>query len=232
MREDSRDSHAIAITGIGCRFPGGIKDPGSFWRLLVEGKDVITEIPPDRWDIDSYYDPDRSRTGKAYVRKGGFIGDISQFDPLFFGISPREASCMDPQQRVLLEVAWEALEDGGFPPQKLAGSKVGVFVGSFTHDFEHIHTQYSENHLHGPHSGTGIGISITANRISYTFNFTGPSIVIDTACSSSLVAVHLACQSLLDGESDMALAGGVNLIIDPQMTVVLCKGSFLSPDGH
>ncbi|MCE5269831.1 SDR family NAD(P)-dependent oxidoreductase [bacterium] len=227
-----QDSQAIAITGIGCRFPGGVKDPDTFWKLLAEGRDAITDIPPDRWDIDTYYDPDRGKPGKAYVRKGGFIDDVSLFDPLFFGISPREASCMDPQQRLLLEVAWEALEDGGFSPQRLAGSRVGVFTGSFTHDFEHIHTQYSENHLHGPHSGTGIGISITANRLSYTFNFTGPSITIDTACSSSLVAVHLACRSLLDGESDIALAGGVNLIIDPQMTVVLCKGSFLSPDGH
>ena len=222
----------LAIIGIGCRFPGGIRCPQSFWKFLREGGDGITEAPPDRWDIHSYYDQDREKAGKIYTRKGGFLDNIDLFDPQFFGISPREASYMDPQQRILLEVAWEALEDGGLIPETLKGSKVGVFVGLFMHDYENIHCQVSERRLHGPHSSTGMSTTISANRLSYVFDFRGPSLVVDTACSSSLVAVHLACRSILNGEADLALAGGVNVLIRPDMTMVLCKGSFLSPDGY
>ena len=222
----------IAIIGIGCRFPGGIRCPRSFWKFLCEGGDGITEAPPDRWDIDSYYDQNREKTGKIYTRKGGFLDNISLFDPEFFGISPREAAYMDPQQRILLEVAWEALEDGGLVPESLRGSNVGVFVGLFMHDYENIHCGVTERRLYGPHSSTGMSTTIAANRLSYAFDFRGPSLVVDTACSSSLVAVHLASRSILNGEADLAIAGGVNLLIKPEMTMVLCRGSFLSPDGY
>lgn len=222
----------IAIVGIGCRFPGGIYCPRSFWKALCEGRDCITEVPADRWDLRSFYNPDGEKKGKIYTRKGGFLENIGYFDPQFFGISPREAPYIDPQQRLLLEVTWEALEDGGIAPESLAGSRVGVFVGLFMHDYENIHFGVSERKLYGPHSATGMSTTIAANRISYVFDFRGPSIIVDTACSSSLVAVHLACKSIWDEESEIAVAGGANVLLKPEMTMVLCKGSFLSPDGY
>ncbi|MFC1607330.1 SDR family NAD(P)-dependent oxidoreductase [Candidatus Latescibacterota bacterium] len=222
----------IAIVGIGCRFPGKIYGPQSFWKALCEGRNSISEVPQERWNIQSYYDSNRDKSGKIYTKRGGFLENIERFDPQFFGISPREASNMDPQQRLLLETSWEALEDGGIPPETIAGEKVGVFVGLFMHDYENIHSGISEHTLFGPHSATGLSATISANRLSYVFDCKGPSIIVDTACSSSLVATHLATQSLLNHESDIALAGGVNLLLRPEMTMVLCKGSFLSPDGH
>jgi len=222
----------LAIVGIGCRFPGGINDPQAFWDMLCRGKDAISEVPPDRWDLKAYYDADREKPGKVYTRKGGFLDNITDFEPQFFGISPREASFMDPQQRLLLEVTWEALEDAGIPPESLTGSNVGVFIGLFMHDFENIHNSATERSNIGAHSATGMSTTIAANRISYVFDFKGPSMVVDTACSSSLVAVHLAGQSLLSGESEVAVAGGVNILLKPEMTMALCKGSFLSPDGY
>lgn len=221
----------IAVVGIGCRFPGGIRCPKTFWEYICQGKDGITEVPPDRWNLQAYYDADRDRIGKVYTRRGGFLDNISQFDPQFFGISPREASYIDPQQRLLLEVTWEALEDGGVVPKSLAGSRVGVFVGLFMHDYENLHCQTTEHGLHGPHSPTGMSTTVAASRISYVYDFTGPCMVVDTACSSSLVAVHLACRSIWNGESEQAVAGGVNVIIRPETTMALCKASFLSPDG-
>ncbi len=222
----------IAIIGIGCRFPGGIVCPRSFWRLLCEGGDAITEAPENRWDLKAFYDPERERAGKVYTRRGGFLGNIDRFEPQFFGISPREAAYMDPQQRLLLEATWSAFEDGGYPPGKLAGRNIGVFIGLFMHDYENIHCGAIERKLFGPHSATGMSATISANRISYIYDFKGPSLIVDTACSSSLVAVHLACRSLAENESQMAIAGGVNLQIRPEMNMVLCKGSFLSPDGR
>ncbi len=222
----------IAITGIGCRFPGGITDPESFWNSICNGKDGITEVPADRWDLNAYYDANRDKVRKVYTRKGGFLDNITHFDPQFFGISPREAAFMDPQQRLLLEATWNALEDSGIPPEKITGSNTSVFIGLFVHDFENIHNATTEYKLIGPHSATGPSTTISANRISYVFDFKGPSMIVDTACSSSLVAVHLACQSLWNSESDIALAGGVNLLIKPEMTISLCKGSFLAPDGY
>jgi len=227
-----RDGEPTAIIGIGCRFPGGILCPESFWQALCEGRDGITEVPSTRWDLGAYHDPDVERSGKVYTRKGGFLEDIDLFDPQFFGISPREAPFLDPQQRLLLETTWEALEDGGMDPHRLAGAKVGVFVGLFMHDYENMHCGVSERELFGPHSATGMSTTIAANRISYVYDFRGPSVVVDTACSSSLVAVHLACQSIRTCESRIAVAGGVNLLIRPEMTMVLCRGSFLSPDGY
>jgi acyl transferase domain-containing protein/NADPH:quinone reductase-like Zn-dependent oxidoreductase/NAD(P)-dependent dehydrogenase (short-subunit alcohol dehydrogenase family)/acyl carrier protein len=220
----------IAIIGLACRFPGA-HNPTEFWNLLCEGIDAVTEVPADRWDADAFYDPDLAAVGKMNSRWGGFIGKVDGFDAQFFGISPREASRMDPQQRIMLELAWEALEDAGQVPAMLAGSRTGVFVGIGTIDYGRMQVGNLKT-ASNPYAGTGGALSIAANRISYVFNFRGPSVAVDTACSSSLVAAHLACQSLWSGESSLALAGGVNVIIDPKPSVALSKGGFLSPDGR
>ncbi|MEW6729942.1 MAG: SDR family NAD(P)-dependent oxidoreductase [Acidobacteriota bacterium] len=220
----------IAIIGIGCRFPGA-SNPREFWKLLCEGVDAIKEVPPDRWDAEFFYDPNPATVGKMNSRWGGFIDNVDKFDAQFFGISPREASRMDPQQRILLEVTWEALEDAGQVPALLAGSRTGVFIGIGTIDFGRMQVSNIKT-ASNAYAGTGGALSIAANRISYVFNFRGPSIAVDTACSSSLVATHLACQSLWNGESSLALAGGVNIILDPKPGIALSKGGFLSPDGR
>ncbi len=221
----------LAIVGIGLRLPGGINNPESFWQALIEGRNLIGEVPSDRWNIKSFFDQDRARIGKVYTRKGGFLNDIAGFDPEFFGISPYEAGFMDPQQRIMLEVTWEALEDGGIAPEKLAGTKTGVFIGASLHEYENLNFDRNDHRLYGTYSATGMGTSILANRISYLFDFKGPSIAIDTACSSSLVAAHLACQSILSGETDIGIAGGIQILIRPDSTMTLCKGGFISPDG-
>ncbi|MCB1474493.1 MAG: SDR family NAD(P)-dependent oxidoreductase [Rhodobiaceae bacterium] len=222
----------IAIVGIGCRFPGGIVSPRGFWDFLVRGGDGISEVPPDRWNLDTYYDPEPGAYGKVYVRRGGFIDDIDQFDPQFFGISPREAGSMDPQQRLLLETTWEAFEDAGIRAGDFAGRQVGVYVGLFTHDYENLHMRQTEYGIIGPHTATGMSTTIAANRLSHAFGFNGPSMVIDTACSSSLVAVHLAARSLQAGECELAVASGVNVQIVPEMTMSLCSATMLAPDGY
>ena len=202
------DSAPIAIIGIGCRFPGS-SGPQAFWQSIRDGIDAISEVPADRFNISEVYDPDPTIAGKINTRWGGFVEQVDQFDPQFFGISPREAARMDPQQRLLLEVTWEALEDAGQVPEKITGSQIGVFVGISNNDYGR--TQFSDLSRIDAYAGTGNALSIAANRISYLFDFRGPSIAIDTACSSSLVAVHLACASLRNGESSLALAGGVVL---------------------
>ncbi len=222
----------IAIIGIGCRLPGGVQGPASFWQLLQNGVDAITEIPSDRWNIQKFFDPDQSKPGRTYAKWGGFIDKIDQFDAQFFGISPREAAVMDPQHRLLLEMTWEALEDGGQAPETLAGSATGVFVGIFMRDFEQLLTGPNNRQLINNHTGVGTAMSIAANRISYVFDFTGPSVALDTACSSSLVAVHLACQSLHNGECTLAVAGGASLLLKPENTIATSKASMLSPDGR
>ena len=217
----------IAIAGIGCRFPGA-NNPQAFWQLLRDGVDAITEVPSSRWNVEEFYDRDPTKLGKTNTRYGGFLDNIDRFDPQFFGISPREAATIDPQQRLLLEVAWEALADAGQLPEKLAGTKTGVFIGIGTHDYSILLWQ---DPVSEPYATTGTGNCIAANRISYVFDLKGPSIAIDTACSSSLVAVHLACQSLWQGESSLALAGGVNLLLLPTLMVGFSKGGFLADDG-
>ncbi|NIO82504.1 MAG: SDR family NAD(P)-dependent oxidoreductase [Candidatus Aminicenantes bacterium] len=223
------DVQEIAVIGIGCRFPGA-NGPDAFWELLRDGVDAIAEVPPDRWDIDFFYDPDPEKPGKMNTRWGGFLEHIAQFDPHFFGISPREAAQMDPQQRLLLEVSWEALEDAGQVKERLGGSKTGIFVGISTNEYGRF--QGSDPKLIDAYLGTGNALSIAANRLSYFFNFRGPSIAVDTACSSSLLAVHLACRSLSSGESFLALAGGVNLILSPEITINFSKAGFMAPDGR
>jgi myxalamid-type polyketide synthase MxaE and MxaD len=223
------ETEPIAIIGIGCRFPGA-KDPEAFWRLLRDGVDAITEVPAERWDFRAFYDPNPEVPGKMNTRWGGFLEQVDQFDPYFFGISPRETARMDPQQRLLLEVAWEALEDAGQVPERMAGTRTGVFIGISTNDYGRI--QWSDPTLIDAYAGTGNALSVAANRLSYVFDFQGPSIAVDTACSSSLVAVHLACSSLWNGESTLALAGGVNLILSPAIAIGFTKAGVLSPDGR
>lgn len=220
---------AIAVIGIGCRLPGA-SNPEAFWQLLREGVDAITEIPPSRWAADAFYDPTSTRPGTMNTRWGGFLEGIDQFDPQFFGISPREAESMDPQQRLLLEVTWEALENAGQPPDQLAGSRTGVFIGISTNDYSRL--QFSHPSNLNAYSGTGNAFSIAANRISYVLDLHGPSWAVDTACSSSLVAVHQACQSLRHRECDMAIVGGVNLILSPELTVTFSQAQMTAPDGR
>ncbi len=211
---------------LSCRFPGGVDDPASFWRLLRDGEDAITEVPKERWDIDAYYDPELSSPLKMNTRWGGFIRDVSLFDPDFFGISYREACAMDPQQRLLLETAWEAVERAGFSADEIAGTDTGVFIGGVAVDY---YSLMSDPPTRG---GSGVALSILANRLSYLFDLRGPSMTIDTACSSSLVAVDLACQSLRSGATRMALAGGVNLILSPITTISASQAGMMSPDGR
>ncbi len=225
-------SEPIAIIGMGCRVPGGARDPEAFWSLLKNGVDAITEIPRSRWDVDACWSADPDEPGKMYTRYGGFLDDIDQFDPHFFGIAPREAITLDPQHRLLLEVSWEALEHAGQAIDALAGSQTGVFVGISGSNYLQLQTQDGDLAKLETYVGTGSAVSVAAGRLSYVLGLQGPSMSIDTACSSSLVALHVACQSLLDGECRMALAGGVNLILTPEANVVLSKAKMLAPDGR
>ncbi|MCY1077694.1 type I polyketide synthase [Archangium lansingense] len=232
-RPISRASSAdepIAIVGLACRYPKA-PDPSAFWRLLAGGSDAITEVPPERWDAERLYDRDLSAAGKANTRWGGFLERVDGFDPLFFGISPKEALHMDPQQRLMLELTWEALEDAGIAAERLQGSPTAVCFGVIWTDYETLLQRFGLRRI-SPHTATGFHHSIIANRVSYVLGLRGPSLAIDTACSSSLAAVHLACESLRRGESTLALAGGVNLNIAPDSTVGMSKVGALSPDGH
>ncbi len=219
----------IAIVGMACRFPGADDHP-AFLELLRGGVDAITEVPPNRWDLEHLYDEAPEAPGKMSTRWGGFLRQIDQMDCGFFGISPREAVQMDPQQRLLLEIGWEALEDAGIPPSSLAGSNTGVFVGIMTTDYGQ--TRYGSLEAIDAYAGSGNTHGMTANRLSYQLDLRGPSMAIDTACSSSLVAIHLACQSLRSGETDLALAGGVNVLLWPGHTVYFTKASLMAADGR
>ncbi|XYI03831.1 type I polyketide synthase [Sorangium sp. So ce1128] len=221
----------IALIGIGCRFPGGANGPERFWQNLVEGVDAITEIPASRWDVDAFYDPDPDAPGKMYARHGGFLEEVDQFDPAFFGIAPRDALCMDPQHRIFLEVAWEALEHAGQRPDRLSGSKTGVFVGITLNDYARLLEEQGEESLDAYHL-TGGPFNFAAGRLSYVLGLQGPAMAVDSACSSSLVTVHLACQSLRSGDCDMALAGGVNLILSPHVSIITSKARMLSALGR
>ena len=212
----------IAIIGMGCRFPGA-KDPQTFWQLLHDGVDAIKEVPPSRWDNTADIE-------EIHTRWGGFLEQVDQFDPQFFGIAPREAELMDPQQRLLLEVSWEALENAGVIQSQLAGSQTGVFIGISNYDYSRL--QFNHSVATDPYSGTGNAFSIAANRLSYVLDLQGPSWAVDTACSSSLVAVHQACQSLHQGECHLALAGGVNLILSPEVTMAFSKAGMIAVDGR
>jgi acyl transferase domain-containing protein/NADPH:quinone reductase-like Zn-dependent oxidoreductase/acyl carrier protein len=222
----------IAIIGMGCRVPGGADTPDAFWRLLRDGVDAIDVVPADRWDIDALYDPNPDVPGRIGTRYGGFVRDIDRFDPVFFGIAPREAQGMDPQQRVLLEVAWEALEHAGQAPDRLERSITGVYVGVTGSDYTYLQVKAQDDTLLDSHFASGIAHSVVSGRVSYLLGLQGPSLTIDTACSSSLVAVHLACQALRAGECQMALAGGVNAILSPDLYIAFTHSRMLAPDGR
>ncbi|MEO8269554.1 MAG: polyketide synthase, partial [Aureliella sp.] len=223
---------SIAIIGLGCRFPGGVQDWRDYWRLLDNGVDAISETPHERWNLQKFYAARAGKPGKTQSRWGGYVQGIECFDPQLFGISPREAASMDPQQRMLLEVAFRALEDGGQPLERVAGQAISVFVGISSFDYAIAGLSTLDRGVIDAYSNTGGSSSIAANRISYCFDLRGPSVAVDTACSSSLVAVHLACESLWRGEAQMALAGGVNALLLPDFYVAFSQLGVLSPDGR
>jgi acyl transferase domain-containing protein/NADPH:quinone reductase-like Zn-dependent oxidoreductase/acyl carrier protein len=223
----------FAIVGIGCRMPPNASSLPAFWRFLLRGGNALKPIKSDRWDWRQYWDEDPSRPGKSYAPKGAFLdADVRQFDPLAFGMSPREAASLDPQQRLLLECVWEAFEDAGLPLERASGGPVGVFVGGFCPDHLLLQSQPSNRHLINAHAAGGVMMTVLSNRLSHAFNLRGPSLTLDTACSSSLVALHYACQSLRLGESDMVLAGGVNVMTRPEIPIIMSKGHFLSDHGE
>ncbi|WP_237570740.1 type I polyketide synthase [Mycolicibacterium lacusdiani] len=232
-KQDRPDREPLAIVGIGCRLPGDVGSPEDYWELLCSGTDATRVVPETRWTATRFFDSNPTKAGKMVTRRGGYLEEIDQFDAQFFGISPREANLLDPQQRLLLQTTWEALEDGGIPAQSLAGTAVGVFIGGFTLDYQLLQNQGTTSRFRfKTHSATGMMMTMLANRISYAFDLRGPSMSIDTACSSSLVAVHLAAQSIWNGECDLALAGGVNVIVGPNTAIAESKSGFLSPDGR
>src|SRR5579871_1575780 len=230
LLENAR-AEPIAIVGVGCRFPGGAENPDAFWRLLREGRDGVGEVPSDRWDANALYDPDPDVPGFASSRQGCFLDQVDQFDAHFFGIAPREASAIDPQQRLLLEVVWESLENAGQAPAKLHGTRTGVFIGVCTDEYSELAKDGDLRRIDA-HYVTGNARNLAAGRLSYSLGLHGPSIALDTACSSSLVAVHLACQHLRLGECDLAIAGGVNLILSPEGTVGLSRARMMAADGR
>ena len=226
---ESAAHEPVAIIGAGARLPGAVNDLASLWSLLSEGRSGITGIPPDRWDIDAWFDEDADAPGRMFTRHGGFIEHVDGFDAAFFGIAPREAETMDPQQRLLLETTWHALEDAGIAPDTLAGSRTGVFVGLANND--HGRALLADREHVDAYVSTGNAASVAGGRLSYVLGAVGPNITVDTACSSSLVALHLAVQSLRRGECDLALVGGVNLMLTPEVHISFSRGRMLARDG-
>ena len=221
----------IAIIGLACRLPGA-RNADEYWELLRSGKDAVTEVPPERWPVDAFYDADPEAPGKMYTRRAGFVTDVDQFDAAFFGVAPKEAVNMDPQQRLLLEVSWQALENAGLAPDRLAGSLTAVYLGISTSDYAQLQQRGTGLPGVNAYTGTGNAFSVAAGRVSYVLGLQGPNFPVDTACSSSLLAVHLACQSLRSGESNLALAAGVNLILAPDGLIYFCKLRALAADGR
>lgn len=222
-QQENTQPNAIAIIGMGCRFPGKVDSPDAYWEVLHNGIDAIAQIPANRWRMADYL---------AAGQYGGFIDNPEQFDANFFRIAPREANLLDPQQRILLEVTWEALENAGINPQILAGKEAGIFVGMFSHDYELLQLKQNQPQDFDTYFATGNAAAIAAGRIAYSLGCQGPAITIDTACSSSLVALHLACKSLQEGESELAIAAGVNLLLSPELSLTFSQAGMIAPDGH
>jgi phthiocerol/phenolphthiocerol synthesis type-I polyketide synthase D len=231
---EKADTEPIAVVGMGCRLPGGVNNPGEYWRLLCDGSSGIVRVPANRWDADAYYSDDHTVPGTICNREGGFLTSWQpdEFDPEFFGISPREAATMDPQQRLLLEVALEALENAGITPQAIRRTQTSVFVGLTANDYSHVIAATFRTEDFDPYIPFGNSSNFAAGRLAYFLGVHGPALVIDTACSSSLVAIHLACQSLRRRESDQTLAGGVNVILRPENNIALSRAGMLAPDGR
>jgi len=230
-RERAARQEPIAVVGMGCRYPGGVESPDDYWRLLQEGRDAVVEVPEDRWSIDELYDPDPDAPGRIATRWGGFLDDIQRFDAAFFSVSPREARAMDPQQRLVLEVAWRAFEDAGIPPVRYRDRRAGVYVGLCNNDY------LTRLLKEGPRAidaylSSGSAYSVVSGRLSFTFGFRGPALTCDTACSSSLVALHEAIRSLRAGESEMAVAAGVNVMCSPETAMALSRSRMMAPDGR
>jgi acyl transferase domain-containing protein/acyl carrier protein len=223
----------IAVIGMACRYPGGGDTVDGFWDLLHDGRSAVVEVPPERWDIDDYYDPDRRAVGAMYTRHGGFLDDIAGWDAEFFGLSPQEALRMDPQQRLLMELLWEGLENAGTPAPSIAGSRTAVMAGFMdTVQYGRLETERTPGVVADPYFGQGVSASVVAGRLAYQFDLHGPAVTLDTACSSSLVGVHLAAEALRRGECDLAVAAGAFLIIQADTFVQACATSMLSADGR
>ncbi|MDI3314309.1 MAG: sulfolipid-1 biosynthesis phthioceranic/hydroxyphthioceranic acid synthase [Mycobacterium sp.] len=220
----------VAVIGMACRLPGGIDSPDQLWAALLRGDDLVTEIPPDRWDADDYYDPEPGVPGRSVSRWGGFLDDVGGFDAEFFGITEREAMATDPQHRLLLETSWEAMEHAGLTPQTIAGSLTGVFVGLTHGDYQLLAADARS--VEGPYGFTGTTFSLASGRIAYALGVHGPAFTVDSACSSGLLAVHLACRSLHGGECDLAFAGGACVVLDPRKFVSGSAQGMLSPTGR
>ncbi len=230
-RLDAARTEAIAIVGAGLRFPGGATNLEAYWSLLRDGRHVVREVPPDRWNANDYYDPDPQAPGKMNTKLGGFLDDIAHFDPAFFGVSPREAVSIDPQQRLLMEVGYEALEDAGLVRRRYEEGRMGVFVGIMSDDYASRMMRPGDYRAIDPYYFTGNGHSFACGRLSYVLGVRGPSMAINTACSSSLVAVHEAVRALRANEINVALAGGVSLMITPELSIFLTKAGVLAADG-
>ncbi len=225
-----RPASPIAVIGMACRLPGGIDSPDLLWEALLRGDDLVTEIPPDRWDADEYYDPEAGVPGRSVSKWGGFLDDIAGFDSEFFGIAEREATAIDPQHRLLLETSWEAVEHAGLAPKSLAGSLTGVFVGLAHDDYQFVTSDAGA--LDDAYGFTGTALHMASGRVAYAMGLRGPAITVDTACSSGLLAVHMACRSLQDGESNLALAGGCMVMLEPRISTSASAQGMLSPTGR
>ncbi|PRX24032.1 acyl transferase domain-containing protein [Paraburkholderia sp. BL18I3N2] len=229
----SRNPEPLAIVGLGCRFPGGSDGPEAFWQMLCDGIDAICDVPTDRWDIRKFYDPDPASPGRMCTRQGGFLREsIWDFDAAFFGISPREAAVMDPQQRLLLETTWDAFEHAGLALEEAQRRRMGVYVGAFCFDNALQQMGVLSRDSISSNSAASASMVMLSNRISHVFDLQGPSFTVDTACSSSLVAAHLGCRSLWDGECDIAVIAGVNIMLRPESTIIEAKGGFLARDAR